>query len=129
MSPERKSLKIACFTLFVAAVACIVTGAVILVNGDLAVSQPLGTAGAALCVAAGVLGIALCASGIRGANTPRQAGGVRPVGAAEAIAAAAASGCVVASSPAALVVPPALALVLAVACIVYAGKVFEQAQR
>lgn len=129
MSPERKVLKIACFALFVVAVACIVTGAVILVNGDLAVSQPLGTAGAALCVVAGILGIALCASGIRGANTPRQAGGVRPVGVAEAVAAAAASGCVVAGAPAPLVVAPALALVLAVVCLVYAGKVFEQAQR
>lgn len=129
MSPERKALKIACFALFVVAVACIVVGAVIVVNGDLASSQPLGTVAGALCVVAGVLGIALCASGIRGANTPRQAGGIRPVGAAEAVAGVAASGCVVAAGPTALVVAPAAALVLAVVCVVYAGKVLEQAQR
>lgn len=129
MSPERKALKIACFALFVVAVACVVTGALVVTNGELAGSQPLGTVGGALCVVTGALGIALCASGIRGANTPRQAGGVRPVGIAEAAAAAAASGCVVASAPAAFAVAPALALVLAVACVVCAGKVLEQAQR
>lgn len=129
MSPERKALKIACFALFVVAVACVVTGALVVTNGELASSQPLGTVGGALCVVAGVLGIALCASGIRGANTPRQAGSVRPVGVAEAAVAAAAAGCVVAAAPTALVVAPALALALAVVCVVYAGKVLEQAQR
>lgn len=129
MSPERKALKIACFALFVVAVACIVMGAVIVINGNLATSQPLGTIAGVLCVVTGVVGVGLCASGIRGANTPRQAGGVRPVGVAEAVAGAAASGCVVASAPTAFVMAPAAALVLAIVCVVYAGKVFEQAQR
>ena len=134
MSPERKLLKIFCFLLVACAVASVVVGVTTLTGAgatepDL---QPWALGLGAWAVLEGVLGVVLASAGIRGANTPRRASSAKAPGIAGAVLAAAglaASAACPAGPQVATHVVAVAALVLCALCVVWAGKVAEQAER
>lgn len=146
MSPERKALKIVCFLYVLDALACVAAGVLALAGagalpGDAAVAvggvelalRPCSVALGVLLIGSGVLYLALSGAGIRGANRPRQIGGLLTLARVALAAGAADVALGAACLSGAGFWPGALAglasLALAVACLVLGSKVARQAQR
>ena len=93
MSPERKALKIVCFLYVLDALACVAAGglslagagalpddAAVAVGGVELALVPCSIALGVLLIGSGALFLALSGAGIRGANRPRQIGGLLTLG-------------------------------------------------